>query len=165
MELFVEKFSVKTMLNDLDATIEPVIAKNGNRLNVRISTTIDTMISDVGKIRQCLINLLGNAAKFSTATEILLDVSHDQGSNGSNDLVFKVIDHGIGMSEEQVSKLFQAFVQADASTTRKYGGTGLGLTITHKFCQLMGGSIGVESTPGAGSTLTIRLPQDASIPQ
>jgi signal transduction histidine kinase len=165
MELFIEQFSVRSMLNDLDATIKPVIAKNRNTLVVNVSATIDTMISDAGKLRQSLINLLGNAAKFSKESDIQLDVRHEPGNNGSSEIIFQVTDHGIGMSEEQLSKLFQAFVQADASTTRKYGGTGLGLAITQRFCQLMGGSIEVESAPGVGSRFTIRLPQEVSIPE
>ena len=159
MELYVETFSISSMLNDLCITINPVITKNGNSLIVRVAKDVDTMSSDVTKLRQSLINLLGNAAKFSQNKDINLDVSSDANIEGEPEIVFRVKDQGIGMTKEQLDKLFQAFVQADASTTRKYGGTGLGLAITQKFCNMMGGSIQVESEPGVGSTFTIRLPK------
>jgi signal transduction histidine kinase/DNA-binding response OmpR family regulator len=159
MDLYIETFSVGSMLNDLCVTINPVITKNDNSLVVNVGDNIDSMSSDVTKLRQSLINLLGNAAKFSQNKEIHLNVSADSNIKGESEIVFQVKDQGIGMTKEQLDKLFQAFVQADASTTRKYGGTGLGLAITQKFCHMMGGSIQVESEPGIGSTFTIRLPK------
>lgn len=159
MELYIETFSVRSMLSDLCVTVNPVIAKNDNSLVVNVGENVDTMSSDVTKLRQSLINLLGNAAKFSQNKDIHLDVSSETNSMAEPEIVFRVKDQGIGMTREQLDKLFQAFVQADASTTRKYGGTGLGLAITQKFCHMMGGSIEVESEPGVGSTFTIRLPK------
>jgi len=159
MDLYIETFSIGSMLNDLCITINPVITKNDNSLMVNVGDNIDSMSSDVTKLRQSLINLLGNAAKFSQNKEIHLNVSADSNVKGEPEIVFQVKDQGIGMTKEQLDKLFQAFVQADASTTRKYGGTGLGLAITQKFCHMMGGSIQVESEPGIGSTFTIRLPK------
>jgi signal transduction histidine kinase/DNA-binding response OmpR family regulator len=158
MEIYIETFSVRSMLNDLCITIDPVIASKANTLTVLVSDEIDTMSSDVTKLRQSLINLLGNAAKFSEGQQIILDASLDNKSEECSDIVFNVIDQGIGMTEEQLGKLFQAFVQADASTTRKYGGTGLGLAITQKFCHMLGGTLTVKSELGVGSTFTIRLP-------
>jgi len=159
MDLYIETFSIRSMLDDLCVTINPVITKNDNSLVVNVGANIDSMSADVTKLRQSLINLLGNAAKFSQNKEIHLNVSADSNVKGESDIVFQVKDQGIGMTKEQLDKLFQAFVQADASTTRKYGGTGLGLAITQKFCDMMGGSIQVESEPGVGSTFTIRLPK------
>lgn len=160
MELYVETFSVQSMLNDLCVTINPVITKNNNTLIVNIEDSVDTLSTDITKLRQSLINLLGNAAKFSENKEIHLNVSAGTNAEGESEIIFQVKDHGIGMTEEQLHKLFQAFVQADASTTRKFGGTGLGLAITQKFCQMMGGCIEVESEPEVGSTFTIRLPKE-----
>jgi signal transduction histidine kinase/DNA-binding response OmpR family regulator len=163
MDLYIETFSIGSMLNDLCITINPVITKNDNSLVVNVGDNIDSMSSDVTKLRQSLINLLGNAAKFSQNKEIHLNVSADSNIKGEPEIVFQVKDQGIGMTKEQLDKLFQAFVQADASTTRKYGGTGLGLAITQKFCHMMGGSIQVESEPGVGSAFTIRLPKQHTI--
>jgi signal transduction histidine kinase/DNA-binding response OmpR family regulator len=163
MDLYIETFSIGSMLNDLCVTINPVITKNDNSLVVNVGDNIDSMSSDVTKLRQSLINLLGNAAKFSQNKEIHLNVSADSNVKGEPEIVFQVKDQGIGMTKEQLDKLFQAFVQADASTTRKYGGTGLGLAITQKFCHMMGGSIQVESEPGVGSAFTIRLPKQHKI--
>jgi CheY-like chemotaxis protein len=113
--------------------------------------------TDVTKLRQCLFNLLGNAAKFASGGPVELEVAREAGAPGDQ-LRFSVRDRGIGMSPEQVDRLFQPFTQADASTTRRFGGTGLGLTITRAFVEMMGGSIGVESALGQGSTFTFRLP-------
>jgi signal transduction histidine kinase/CheY-like chemotaxis protein len=164
MEIYIETFSVRSMVDDLCTTIDPVIKKNNNTLVVNVDNEIQAMSCDITKLRQSLINLLGNAAKFSEGEEIRLDVSLDKKLGGQPDILFKVIDRGIGLTEEQLQKLFQAFVQADASTTRKYGGTGLGLAITEKFCTMMGGAIAVESELGMGSTFTIRLPIQHRLP-
>ena len=115
------------------------------------------MRSDVTKLRQMLFNLLSNASKFTERGTITLRVDRES-ANGSGWVSFSVSDTGIGMTPEQTSKLFQAFTQADTSTTRKYGGTGLGLAISQKFCHLMGGEITIESVVGQGSTFKVRLP-------
>jgi signal transduction histidine kinase len=115
------------------------------------------MHGDVTRVRQCLFNLLSNASKFTQQGKITLAVSRDQ-KDGRDWVHFKVSDTGIGMTPEQMGKLFQAFSQADASTTRKYGGTGLGLAISRKFCQMMGGDVTVHSEPNQGSTFTLHVP-------
>jgi len=124
------------------------------------------MHADLTKLRQGLFNLLSNACKFTENGLITFSVSIDQ-LDGRDWVSFEVTDTGIGMTQDQVDKVFEAFTQADNSTTRKYGGTGLGLTITKKFCQMMGGDISVSSKPGVGSTFSIQLPVqeiDASHP-
>jgi CheY-like chemotaxis protein len=117
------------------------------------------MREDVTKVRQVLLNLLSNAAKFTEKGAVSLEVAREQDVTGSW-VVFRVRDTGIGMTPEQTGKLFQAFMQADGSTMRKYGGTGLGLALSRKFCVMMGGDINVESAPGKGSTFIVRLPGD-----
>jgi signal transduction histidine kinase len=117
------------------------------------------MQADLTKVRQAIFNLLSNAAKFTCEGSIILKVAAEP--RGEEDwITFTVEDTGIGMTEEQLGKLFQEFSQADASTTRDYGGTGLGLALSQRLCRMMGGEITVESTPGLGSTFTIRLPRE-----
>jgi signal transduction histidine kinase len=119
------------------------------------------MRADLTKVRQILLNLLSNASKFTEKGPIVLAVHRMPGPYPEADsIVFAVTDSGIGMSAEQVDRLFQPFVQADASTTRRYGGTGLGLTITRRFCEMMGGTIAVSSEPGRGTTFTVKLPAE-----
>jgi len=161
MELFLERFDVKTVIRDIVTTIQPLVEKNGNSLEVDCAPDLVEMHSDLTKVRQALFNLLSNACKFTEKGTIALEVANDA-SDGESWIRFRVRDTGIGMTSEQMEKLFEAFSQADASTTRKYGGTGLGLAITRKFCQMMGGDITVESEPDKGSTFTIRLPVDAA---
>ena len=143
------------------AVSQPLLATNGNTLEVRCPATIGTMRADQTKVRQALFNLLSNAAKFTSAGRVTLDVSRET-AGGAEWVCFAVRDTGIGLTPEQQGRLFQEFTQADASTTRHYGGTGLGLALSRRFCRLMGGDIGVESEAGAGSTFTIRLP--AAVP-
>lgn len=158
MTLFLEEFTVPTMLNDVCATIQPLVDKNGNRLAVECAANVVSMRADVTKLRQTLFNLLSNAAKFTERGQITLAVERKVGADQREWMEFRVKDTGIGLTPAQQAKLFQAFVQADDSTTRKYGGTGLGLAISRKFCEMMGGSIGVESTPGQGTCFTVSLP-------
>src|SRR5207237_4147793 len=138
------------------ATVKPLIEKNANTLQVHCADGLGEMRSDVTKLRQMLFNLLSNASKFTERGTIALRVGRES-ANGGEWVSFSVCDTGIGMTAEQRNKLFQAFTQADTSTTRKYGGTGLGLTISQKFCHMMGGEITVDSMPGQGSTFTVRL--------
>ena len=157
MELYLENFNIKSLIGETVSTIRPVIEKNNNTLETNLADNLSLMHADLTKVRQSLFNLLSNASKFTKKGKITLDVS----SHIIDDrewIVFKVKDTGIGMNSEQMGKLFQAFTQADASTTRKYGGTGLGLAITKKFCEMMGGGIEVESELGKGSTFIIHLP-------
>jgi PAS domain S-box-containing protein len=159
MALLPEHFDVAEMIDTVISTVTPMMEKNGNRLTVRFHGTIGAMVNDHTKVRQSLLNLLSNAAKFTHRGDVTLGVFRE--TNGDNDIYrFQVRDTGIGMTPEQMETLFQSFTQADASTTRKYGGTGLGLAITKHFCRMMGGDVGVESTPEKGSTFTIRLPAD-----
>lgn len=157
MELYLETFNIKSLINETISTIHPLIEKNSNALECNLADDLGQMHADLTKVRQSLFNLLSNASKFTNNGTIALDVS-SYTSEGKPMIAFKVTDTGIGMNSEQMNKLFQAFTQADASTTRKYGGTGLGLAITKKFCQMMGGDISVESELGKGSTFTINLP-------
>ena len=159
MELYLETFDVATVIQDVASTVQPLVQKNGNSLNVRCADDLGTMRADATKLRQALFNLLSNASKFTERGTIRLEAEREPGDTGSW-IVFRVVDSGIGMTPEQVGRLFQAFAQADASTTRKYGGTGLGLVITRRFCQMMGGDVTVASAPGAGTTFTIRLPAE-----
>ncbi|AFZ37664.1 response regulator receiver sensor hybrid histidine kinase [Stanieria cyanosphaera PCC 7437] len=157
MELYPEHFEVRNLVEDVVATIQPLVEKNGNHLKIDLPDNLGTMHTDLIKIRQSLFNLLSNSCKFTENGTITLKVERYLNS-GHHWLSLQVKDTGIGMSPEQLSRLFQAFTQADASTTRKYGGTGLGLAITKRFCQMMGGDIVVESQFGKGSTFTIHLP-------
>lgn len=158
MGLYIETFEISVMIEEVITTIQPLIDKNHNTLTVQQHENVGTMHSDVTKIRQCLFNLLSNAAKFTEQGKIVLSIEKIDEMD-EKWILLAVSDTGIGMTSEQVGKLFQAFTQADASTTRKYGGTGLGLVITKQFCQMMGGDISVTSEFGKGSTFTIRLPK------
>jgi signal transduction histidine kinase/CheY-like chemotaxis protein len=157
MDLYLEEFDIRQMLQEIVATIKPLIDKNGNTLQFRPAADIGTMTADLTKVRQTLFNLISNAGKFTEHGTITLSVDRD-GDPGAEWIHFQVADTGIGMSAEQTGRLFQAFTQADTSTTRKYGGTGLGLAISQKFCHMMGGDISVDSVLGQGSTFTVRLP-------
>jgi PAS domain S-box-containing protein len=159
MDLFVEPFEVREMVGEVVTTITPLIEQKGNRLEVHVAGDAGSMRTDLTKVRQALFNLLSNAAKFTERGTIALQVERSAGPPAA--VTFRVRDTGIGMSAEQVGRLFEAFAQADASTTRRYGGTGLGLAITRRFCRLMGGDVTVSSEPGRGSTFTIVLPADA----
>ncbi len=157
MELYLETFEIKSLVNETASTICPLIEKNNNTLKLNLADDLDVMHADLTKVRQSLFNLLSNASKFTKNGTITLSVISYTAKKHKY-LAFKVTDTGIGMNQEQMGKLFEAFSQADASTTRKYGGTGLGLAISKKFCQMMGGDIKVESELGKGSSFTINLP-------
>ncbi len=159
MELFAETFEVGAMVREVVTTVEPLVTQNANRFDVRLPDGLVTMHTDLTKVRQVLLNLLSNASKFTEHGTITLTVA--RGPVGDEDIVvFTVADTGIGMTAEQMDGLFEAFSQAEASTTSRYGGTGLGLAITRRFCHMMGGDVLVESEPGRGSTFTIRLPAE-----
>jgi signal transduction histidine kinase len=162
MDLFLETFDLRSLVDDVVTAIEPVFEKNRNRLVVKAAKGLGSITADPTKVRQILINLLSNATKFSEDGEIRLNVRRAR-KDTHDWAVFQVRDNGIGMTEKQLEYLFQPFIQGDISTTRKYGGTGLGLAITRGFCQLMGGRIEVKSLPGAGSTFTVWIPADVSI--
>ncbi|MGH1574865.1 ATP-binding response regulator [Methylobacterium sp. P31] len=153
VEIYAEDFGVAAVVNDVATTVAGLIAKKGNTLALALADDLGTAHTDVTKLRQCLINLLSNAAKFTENGRITLSVARRD-----NTLLFAVADTGIGMTQEQVGKLFERFAQADASTTRRFGGTGLGLAITRAFAEMLGGAIAVESRPGEGTTFTLTLP-------
>jgi GAF domain-containing protein/CheY-like chemotaxis protein len=157
MELYLESFDVATLVRDIAAVIQPLAVKNANRLEVRCPDGIGTMRADLTKVRQALFNLLSNACKFTEQGTVGLTVAREA-LDGHDWMVFGVSDTGIGMTPEQLAKLFEAFSQADAATTRRYGGTGLGLALSRRLCRMMGGDVTVESESGRGSTFTIRLP-------
>ena len=161
MELYLETFDVHHLVEEVQTTIRPLIAQNGNSLEVTVAPEVGPLRADLTKVRQMLLNLLSNATKFTDKGAIHLDVTRAGAARGpGHDLLFRVRDQGIGMTPEQQGRLFEAFQQAEASTTRRFGGTGLGLAITRRFCEMMGGRITVESTPGVGSTFALRLPED-----
>jgi signal transduction histidine kinase/CheY-like chemotaxis protein len=157
MELYLETFDVASMIDEVASTIRPMVENNGNVLHTKLSPDLGTMLADQIKVRQGLFNLLSNAAKFTHEGNITLNGRREQ-IRGRPWIVFQVEDTGIGLSKEQIAKLFQDFAQADASTTRKFGGTGLGLALTRRFCQMLGGDVSVQSVPGEGSVFIIRIP-------
>jgi signal transduction histidine kinase len=158
MELVLASFPVAPLIADVVKTIEPLAAKNANQVAVRCDAEIGTMYADQMRLRQALLNLMSNANKF-TEKGTLTITAHQKQENDCDWMILSVADTGIGMTPEQIGKLFQEFSQASSTTASKYGGTGLGLAISRRFCQMMGGDITVESKPGAGSTFTIRLPR------
>ncbi|MDB4949770.1 MAG: multi-sensor signal transduction histidine kinase [Gemmatimonadetes bacterium] len=160
MDLYLETFSVAGLVEDVAATLDPLVARGGNRLRVLDAEAGGEMHSDITKVRQMLLNLLSNAAKFTTAGTVSLEIARET-TDAGDEVLFRVRDTGIGMTHEQLGRLFQPFMQADPSTTRRYGGTGLGLTITRRFCEMLGGDIRVESEPGVGTVFTLRLPATA----
>lgn len=157
MDLYLEDFEVNAMIKDVSATIQTLVGRKKNQLVVDCPPNIGTIRADLTKVRQALFNLLSNAAKFTENGTLTLQVRRIS-ENNSDTLTFAVTDTGIGMTPEQMGRLFEAFSQADASTTRKFGGTGLGLAITRRFARMMGGDVLVESAPGEGSTFTLMLP-------
>ncbi|MBA2688332.1 MAG: response regulator [Gemmatimonadaceae bacterium] len=157
MELYLETFDLDTMIDDVASTVQPMVTKNANSLHIERASDLGTMYADQIKVRQGLFNLLSNAAKFTHAGIVTLNAER-QRMDSRDWIVFRVTDTGIGLSPEQIIKLFQDFTQADASTTRKFGGTGLGLALTRRFCQMMGGDVTLHSVLGEGSTFTIKLP-------
>ena len=157
MDVSLETLTIAPMIQDVVNTIKPLVDKNANTLQVHCADDLGTMRADLTKVRQALLNLLSNACKFTQRGTITLGVIREM-VDGAAWIRFRVTDTGIGMTPEQMGKLFQAFHQADALATRKYGGTGLGLAISQKICQMMGGEITVESALGQGSTFTISLP-------
>src|SRR5712675_1162618 len=157
MVLHLETFEVSQVIEEMVTTLQPAAAKNGNSIHVHLADNVNLMRADITKVRQILFNLLSNACKFTDHGTISLNVDQITVAD-RNWIQFRVSDTGIGISAKQKQNLFQEFAQADASIARKYGGTGLGLAITHRFVQLMKGSIWVESETGQGAVFTVRLP-------
>jgi GAF domain-containing protein/CheY-like chemotaxis protein/anti-sigma regulatory factor (Ser/Thr protein kinase) len=161
MELYLESFEVAPLLRDVVAVLEPLAQKNQNRLEVRCAPDVGAMRADLTKLRQALFNLLSNACKFTERGLVSVSVSREATGDGDT-IIFAVTDTGIGMTLQQMGRLFEEFAQADATTTRRYGGTGLGLALSRRLCRMMGGDITVASEAGRGSTFTIRLPAEVT---
>ena len=157
METYVEDFTVEAVVRDVASAVEALVARKGNILTLDLGTALGEARTDVTKLRQCLINLLSNAAKFTEGGQVTLSAARDE-RDGAAWLTFAVSDTGIGMTPEQQARLFERFTQADASTTRRFGGTGLGLSITRAFAGMLGGGIAVASEPGRGTTFTVSVP-------
>jgi signal transduction histidine kinase len=164
MELNLEKFALAPVIEDVAKTIEPMATKNGNRLVIDCPADLGTIHADQTRVRQSLLNLASNASKFTEKGSVTIAARQGQ-ENGRGWITLVVSDTGIGMTAEQIGKLFQEFSQASSTTASKYGGTGLGLVISRRFCQMMGGDITVKSEPGRGSTFTIRLPRIVEAPK
>ncbi len=157
MDVFIEQIDVAALVEDVRLMVEPLAARNANTLSVELEPELGAMQSDHTKVKQSLLNLLSNACKFTKEGRVALTIRRDP--ERSDMLLFAVSDTGVGMTEAQQARLFEAFTQADSSTTRQYGGTGLGLVITRSFARMLGGDVSVRSAPGEGSTFTLSLPQ------
>ncbi|MGE0664474.1 MAG: ATP-binding protein [Hyphomonadaceae bacterium] len=153
MDISASDFDVAALVSEAAATVRPNVEKNGSVLKLQIDADVGAACTDSFKLNQCLLNLLSNAAKFTREGEIAIRARRD-----GDDVEIAVSDTGIGMTPEQVKRLFNAFVQADALTARRYGGTGLGLALTRRIMQMLGGEVSVSSAPGEGSTFTLRFP-------
>jgi signal transduction histidine kinase/CheY-like chemotaxis protein len=166
LDLTLETVVVRPVVEEVMGIARPLAETNKNELVLDCPQDIGAVQADSMRLRQILLNLLSNACKFTKVGKVTLEVARAE-AGGRAWIEFAVSDSGIGMTEEQVGRLFQEFMQADASTTREFGGTGLGLAITRKLSELMGGDIRVASAPGKGSTFTVRLPvdADAAIPE
>lgn len=160
MDLYLEQFEVCALVDEVRTLVLPLINQNGNQLLVNCDASMPIMTADITKLRQAMFNLLSNAAKFTQDGEVDLTVELRDTAGEIPFVAFVVRDTGIGMTDEQMQEIFKEFTQADASTTRRYGGTGLGLTISRRLCQLMGGDITVASHVGEGTTFTILVPLD-----
>ena len=176
MTLFIEEFEIAKLVNEVEAAVQPLIAKKSTVLVVDCPGDLGKMRADETKVRQVLFNLLSNAAKFTVKGTITLRVRKEEGRMQNAEtgqtggvagnilhssfwlLHFSVTDTGIGMTAEHLGRLFQSFSQADASTSKNYGGTGLGLALSRKFSNLMGGELSVSSEPGKGSKFSLFLP-------
>ncbi|WP_237481810.1 response regulator [Lichenibacterium dinghuense] len=157
MEVYAEEFDLAAAVREVADTVQTLVGKKGNSLRLDLAPDLGNMHSDLTKVRQMLLNLLGNAAKFTEGGTITLSAAREVGEAGPV-VCLRVSDTGIGMTPEQLDKLFQRFQQADSSTTRRFGGTGLGLSLTKAFADMLNGSVSVESTEGKGTSFTLRLP-------
>jgi signal transduction histidine kinase/ActR/RegA family two-component response regulator len=157
MELYAERLDIGLLLRDVVNSASPLIEKNHNTIEIHVPNDIGVMHSDITKIRQILLNLLSNAGKFTEHGHITVRATREADTT-TDWICISVTDTGIGISAEQIERLFAEFTQADPSTTRKYGGTGLGLALSRRLCRMLGGDITVESTFGSGSTFTIHVP-------
>ena len=157
LEVQIEEVSLVGFVADIATTVQPLVTRNANRFTSRCAGDASKVQADPIRLRQIVLNLVGNACKFTEHGEVSLDVRRDDSGKAAR-ILFQVKDTGIGMTAEQLARLFQDFMQADASTTRRFGGTGLGLAISRRLCRMMGGDIEVTSMPDKGSTFTAWLP-------
>jgi signal transduction histidine kinase len=164
MELHLEAFQVRELCSEVEAIVRPLARQNRNRFMTRGAEAAGTITSDRIKVRQALVNVAGNACKFTEDGNVTLSVVRET-KNGRPLLVFVVEDDGPGMSDEQIARLFQPFTQADTSTSRRFGGAGLGLALTRRLVSLLGGEITVRSAEGLGSAFSIRVPDGAAPPR
>ncbi len=162
MEVFAEEFDVDAFVRDAAATVDALVRTKSNTLVLALTDDLGTIHSDPVKLRQCLFNLLSNACKFTENGRITLRVERER-ATGGDWLAVAVEDTGIGMTPEQLRRLFERFTQADETTTRKFGGTGLGLALSRAFARLLGGDITVTSTEGEGTCFTLRVPAVAPV--
>ena len=153
MDLHIEEFEFVKHLAQIEATAKPLVEKNGNKFILENNVTFEKLKNDQTKLRQILFNMLSNAAKFTKEGSVTLSINTIE-----KDVKFAVTDTGIGMNEEQLGKVFDEFTQAEASTAKDYGGTGLGLPISKKMTEMMGGKMEVESEEGKGTTFSITIP-------
>ena len=160
MDVFIEEVDIQALFKEVLSIVKPLADKNGNIIEVICPADIGSFRSDQTKVKQCLLNLLSNANKFTSKGTLTLTVAREDNSR----VCFCVSDTGIGMTAQQLGQLFEAFSQTDASTTKRFGGTGLGLAITKHFCAMLDGDVTAESTPGTGSTFTIKLPDQGVVP-
>jgi signal transduction histidine kinase/DNA-binding response OmpR family regulator len=158
VDVQLEDFDLEEFVRDVEGTVIPLVQTNSNTLEVRCAPALGTMHSDVSRIRQVLLNLLSNASKFTSDGAITLEVERQTSPTDVRQICFRVSDTGIGMTAEQLGRVFDAFSQAEAATASEFGGTGLGLAITRKFCEMLGGSIDCETEPGVGSVFEVWLP-------
>ena len=174
MTMFLETFGVQSLVDEVESIVRPMVEKNRNTFVIDCPIDIGIMYADVVKTKQVMFNLLSNAAKFTEHGTVSLRVqrssqsamqpttkpgiTHPPSNTDTDTITFAITDSGIGLTDEQMGHLFEAFSQADVLTTRKYGGTGLGLALSRSFCLMMSGDITVTSIPGQGSTFTVTLP-------
>jgi PAS domain S-box-containing protein len=163
MELYIEDVDLASLFEEVQGIVAPLIQKNGNTLELRLAGDLGSIRTDRTRLKQSVLNVLSNGNKFTENGRLRVVAERFQADRPM--VRIAISDTGIGMDEKQLGRLFQAFSQADASTTKKYGGTGLGLAITRHFCQLLKGDITVKSKPGEGSTFTITLPDLGTKPE
>jgi signal transduction histidine kinase len=158
MDVFIATFSLTDLLAEIAQIAKPLMDKNENQFQLVPDRKLNEMRSDEAKLRQCLINLLGNAAKFTSHGKVELRVRKEADNDGVGWAIFDVADTGIGMSAEQLGRVFESFSQADTSISRRFGGTGLGLSLTRQYCEMIGGQISVTSVLNQGTTFTMKVP-------
>ena len=163
MELFLTTFSLPDFIKEITSIVMPLMHKNRNEFTITSDPSIVEMHSDDAKLRQSLTNLLGNAAKFTGRGRVTLDIKKERDEDGDW-VVFQVSDTGIGISETQLTRLFESFYQADSSISRRYGGTGLGLSLSKRFSEMLGGTLTVQSVVNQGTTFTLRVPARSKEP-